>query len=71
MITREMNKLKKRKITSGKIIISLIFVCMSLLLFYTGIKKYNIYRWDYSCRDDKQVCTFAEGQPVYFFFSDK
>ena len=34
MITQGMNKLKKKKI-----IISLIFVCMALLLFYTGIKN--------------------------------
>ena len=34
MITQGMNKLKKKKL-----IISLIFVCMALLLFYAGIKN--------------------------------
>ena len=38
MITQGMNKLKKKKITS-KIVISLIFVCISLYAFYVGIKN--------------------------------
>ena len=39
MMTQGMNKLKKKKITSEKIVMSLIFVCMALLFFYTGIKN--------------------------------
>ena len=39
MMTQGMNKLKKKKITSEKIVMSLIFVCMALLSFYTGIKN--------------------------------
>ena len=39
MITREMKKLKKEKISFGKVVFALFFVCMALFAFYVGIKN--------------------------------